>query len=144
VDSLVSNWAYMVMTSLAWTLKAWSALLLPVTPRHRESHEAARTTWLRMEFKTFVNEVLKVPYQIVRQGRRVIHRVLHWNPQLPTFFRLSTALNCWETPGRREKSPAPRAAFPSARRVPLDHRHTGSANHKTHPETTPPVITIAE
>lgn len=94
VDSLVSNWAYMVMTSLAWTLKAWAALLLPVTPRHRESHEAARKTWLRMEFKTFVNDVLKVPCQIVRQGRRVIHRVLHWNPQLPTFFRLSAALNC--------------------------------------------------
>ena len=74
----------MVMTSLAWTLKAWSALLLlPITPRHRETHEAARTTWLRMEFKTFVNEVLKVPCQIVRQGRRVIHRVLHWNPHLP-------------------------------------------------------------
>ena len=94
VDNLVSNWAYMVMTSLAWTLKAWSALLLPVTPRHRPSHEAARTTWLRMEFKTFVNEVLKVPCQIVRQGRRVIHRVLHWNPQLPILFRLAAVLNC--------------------------------------------------
>ena len=41
-----------------------------------------------------VNEVLKVPCQIVRQSRRVIHRVLHWNPQLPTFFRLATVLNC--------------------------------------------------
>src|SRR5207249_2670709 len=29
VDTLVSNWAYMVMASLAWTLKAWFALLLP-------------------------------------------------------------------------------------------------------------------
>ena len=29
VDNLVSNWAYMVMTSLAWNLKAWYALLLP-------------------------------------------------------------------------------------------------------------------
>ena len=26
VDDLVSNWAYMVMASLAWSLKAWSAL----------------------------------------------------------------------------------------------------------------------
>jgi len=28
VDNLLSNWAYMVMASLAWSLKAWSALLL--------------------------------------------------------------------------------------------------------------------
>src|SRR4029077_18651969 len=34
VDNLVSNWAYMVMASLAWSLKAWSALLVPETPRH--------------------------------------------------------------------------------------------------------------
>ena len=34
VDDLVSNWAYMVMASLAWSLKAWSALLVPVSPRH--------------------------------------------------------------------------------------------------------------
>jgi hypothetical protein len=69
-------------------------MLLPVTPRHRESHEAARRTWLRMEFRTFVNEILKIPCQFVRQGRRVIHRVLHWNPQLPTVFRLCAVLNC--------------------------------------------------
>ena len=29
VDNLVSNWAYMVMGSLAWSLKAWAALMLP-------------------------------------------------------------------------------------------------------------------
>ena len=36
VDNLVSNWAYMVMASLAWTLKAWFALLLPETGRWAE------------------------------------------------------------------------------------------------------------
>ncbi len=29
VDDLVSNWAYMVMASLSWSLRAWSALLTP-------------------------------------------------------------------------------------------------------------------
>ena len=33
VDDLVSNWAYMVMASLAWSLKAWSALMVPVSPQ---------------------------------------------------------------------------------------------------------------
>ena len=32
VDNLVSNWAYMVMASLAWSLKAWAALLVPRRP----------------------------------------------------------------------------------------------------------------
>ena len=33
VDTLVSNWAYMVMTALAWNLKAWWALW----PRARDA-----------------------------------------------------------------------------------------------------------
>ena len=37
VDDLVSNWAYMVMASLAWSLKAWSALLVPVRRGTRPS-----------------------------------------------------------------------------------------------------------
>jgi len=94
VDNLLSNWAYMVMTSLAWTLKAWSALWLPVDGRWREQHEAERESLLRMEFKTFVNAMIKLPCQIVRGGRRVILRVLHWNPYLPSFFRLANVLRC--------------------------------------------------
>ncbi|HSQ56998.1 MAG TPA: IS1380 family transposase, partial [Gemmata sp.] len=38
VDNLVSNWAYMVMTALAWSLKAWFALSVPEHPRHKEVH----------------------------------------------------------------------------------------------------------
>jgi hypothetical protein len=94
VDNLVSNWAYMVMTSLAWTLKAWSALWLPTGGRWRKEHSAERETLLRMEFKTFVNSMVKVPAQVVRQSRRLFIRVLTWNPYLPAFFRLCTALRC--------------------------------------------------
>ena len=33
LNTLEANWAYMVMVSLAWSLKAWFALLLPSSPR---------------------------------------------------------------------------------------------------------------
>src|SRR5258707_748259 len=39
VNTLESNWAYMVMTALAWNLKAWWALMLPVSPgRWKKRH----------------------------------------------------------------------------------------------------------
>lgn len=87
VDNLVSNWAYMVCTSVAWSLKAWSALLLPSSPQSSD-----RRNWLRMEFKSWVNAVMKVPCQIVKQARRVVHRVLNGNEYLSAFFRLSDLL----------------------------------------------------
>ena len=51
VDNLVSNWAYMVMASLAWSLKAWSALLAPATGPDAHSHQAEKRTLLRMELR---------------------------------------------------------------------------------------------
>ncbi len=92
VNSLHANWAYMVMASLALTIKAWMALWLPVEPRWRAKHLAERTTWLRMEFRTFLNTVIEVPAQIVLSGRRRIWRLLAWRPQLPVLFRLLHAL----------------------------------------------------
>src|SRR5207244_12073450 len=44
VGTLVSNWAYMVMASLAWTLKAWFALLLREEGRWGEQHAAEKLT----------------------------------------------------------------------------------------------------
>ena len=73
VDSWVGNGADMVLTSRAWTLKAGSALLPPIAPRHRELHEAARPTWRRRGFQTLVNEVLKVRSSSVCTSRRT-HR----------------------------------------------------------------------
>ena len=70
VDDLVSNWAYMVMAGLAWSLKAWTALLVPVSPRHAARHGAEKQTLLRMEFATFRAAIIEMPCQIVRGGKR--------------------------------------------------------------------------
>jgi hypothetical protein len=47
VGDLVSNWAYMVMASLAWTLKAWLGLRLPAAGRWREKRRAEKQSVLR-------------------------------------------------------------------------------------------------
>ena len=92
VNTLNANWAYMVMASLAWTLKAWMALTLRISPRWRTRHTRERDRWLRMDFRTFINNVIKVPAQVLRSGRRFILRLLGWRPELPVFFRLLDAL----------------------------------------------------
>ena len=66
VDDLVSNWAYMVMAGLAWSLKAWTALVLPEQGRWAEKHRAEKRSLLRMEFSTFCVAMIQVPCQIVR------------------------------------------------------------------------------
>ena len=78
VDNLLSNWAYMVMAALAWNLKAWFAMLVP----DRESS----TQLLRMEFRQFLNSVIRISCQIVRTGRRIIYRVLAYNAWLRDFL----------------------------------------------------------
>jgi hypothetical protein len=93
VDDLVSNWAYMVMASLAWSLKAWSALLLPVTPRHVAKHESEKRTLLRMEFPTFCAAMIQMPCQIVRKAGRLIYRLMSWNPWQGAFLRLIERLH---------------------------------------------------
>jgi hypothetical protein len=95
VDNLESNWAYMVMTALAWNLKAWFALWPTEGPgRHIERHQEEKQTILGMEFKTFLNAFLRLPCQIVSAGRRVIYRFLSWNPWQRTFFRTIAQLRC--------------------------------------------------
>jgi Transposase DDE domain group 1 len=93
VDDLVSNWAYMVMASLAWSLKAWSALLVPVAPWHRSQHLAERRTLLRMEFATYREAFLRMPCQLVGTGRRLIYRFLSWNPWQGALPRLVERLH---------------------------------------------------
>ncbi len=94
LNTLLANWAYMVMTALAWSLKAWMALLLPVLSRWRARHLAERNRLLRMEFRSFINAFIAQPCQIIRTGRKIVYRFLSWNPWQPVFFRL---LDAFET-----------------------------------------------
>lgn len=92
LNTLEANWAFMVMASLAWSLKQWFALLAPVTGRHRKKHEDEKARFVRMEFRTFLQRIILVPAQILRSGRRLIYRILAWRPDLPFLFRTLDAL----------------------------------------------------
>lgn len=92
VNTLNANWAYMVMASLAWSIKAWMALLVPITPRWKHKHEKEQQALLRMEYRSFSQAMIDVPCQIVRTGRRIIYRLLGWREWQPVFFRLWYAL----------------------------------------------------
>ena len=72
VAEFYANWAYLVIGSLAWNLKAWTALLMP-------QRLGVRVALLKMEFRRFLMEVILVPAQIVTSGRRRIFRLLAVN-----------------------------------------------------------------
>ena len=67
----------------------WMALMLPSSG----PLAAKKQQLLRMEFTTFRRAMLAIPTQIVKTGRRILYRVLAWNPWLQTFFRLLDQLN---------------------------------------------------
>ncbi|MDA2930352.1 IS1380 family transposase, partial [Acidobacteria bacterium AH-259-O06] len=82
-DTLVSNWAYLVIAAQAWNLKAWLGLVLPHKQRARQI--------LRMEFRRFLQEIIQLPCQILRSGRRLIYRLL----QVNSWTRLLLEASAW-------------------------------------------------
>ncbi len=88
LNTLNANWAYMVAASLAWSLKAWAALLLPLSPRWRKLHLRQQQLILRMDFRTFINGFIKIPAQIVNTSRRIVFRLLTYSPWQYLFFRV--------------------------------------------------------
>lgn len=78
VNDLNSNWAYMVMTALAWNLKSWFGLMVPNRERGLQL--------VKMEFRSFLAAVLLLPTQIIRAGRKIIYRILSYNSWLKDFF----------------------------------------------------------
>lgn len=68
----------MVMTTLAWNLKAWFALLVP--------DRAQGIELLKMEFRTFLQAIMALPAQIVRTARKLIYRFLGYTRWLKDFL----------------------------------------------------------
>ena len=91
VNTLNANWAFTVMAALAWSIKVWVALTLPISPRWKERHEAERHQLLRMDFSTFLAAFVRVPAQILRTGRCIVFRLLAWNRWQRVFFRFLEA-----------------------------------------------------
>ena len=88
VDNLYSNWAYMLMASLAHSLSIWCRLLLPESGRWAKKHHEEKGAALRISFRRFVARFVQIPAQIVRTAGRTIHRVLATNELTPLLFRL--------------------------------------------------------
>ena len=76
---LISNWAYMVIASIAWTLKAWMGLLMP--------QRAKGYQIIRMEFRKFLAELINIPAQVLRKGRQIWYRFIGYLKEATAFFR---------------------------------------------------------
>lgn len=77
-SNLLSNWAYMLCASLAWNFKAWFGLLCKDPRLSRDI--------IRMEFKRFLNTFIRIPTQIIQQGRKIIFRFLTYTQYLKPFI----------------------------------------------------------
>lgn len=86
----IANWAYMVIGCLAWNLKIWLGLLWPDRGQGAEI--------VRMEFRSFLRNLLCLPAQIVHTGRQWVFRLLAHNRWVPaileTSHRLRQAQRC--------------------------------------------------
>ncbi|MEZ6114955.1 MAG: IS1380 family transposase [Pirellulaceae bacterium] len=91
LDTLQSNWAYMVMASLAWTLKLWSGMLVRVkgNPAQRQARAEVRRKVIRMEFSTYLNSLMLIPAQVIRSARQLKLRLLAYRPSVDCLLTLS-------------------------------------------------------
>jgi hypothetical protein len=81
-NTLLSNWAWMLAASLAWTLKSWFALFAP--------KQEERERLLGMEWRTFAWRFVSMPGQVVESGRRRVVRLLGGHlPSLSTFLSIT-------------------------------------------------------
>jgi hypothetical protein len=95
VDDLHSNWAYMLIAALAWNIKSWHAMMM-----HRKQD---RHAFIRMEFKRFLDTVIRIPAMVIARARAIVVRLVAYTVNLDRFF------SAWATTERVRfgLSPAP-------------------------------------
>ena len=80
----------MIIAALAWNLKAWYGLLL--------EEPALRQQVVRMEFKQFLQRFLHFPCQLIRQGRYLIYRIVHFTMETLTMIKIADWFNALAFP----------------------------------------------
>lgn len=75
---LVSNWAYMVIATLAWNIKSWFAMMM-----HRKDD---RRDHIRMEFHRFLTTIILIPAMITRRARGITIRIIGYTRGLDRLF----------------------------------------------------------
>ena len=75
---LVSNWAYMVIATLAWNIKSWFAMMMHL--------KKDRGEYIRMEFRRFIHSVILIPCRVMRRARSITLRLIGYQPTLDRFF----------------------------------------------------------
>ena len=87
LGDLMSNWTYSVIATLAWNMSRWIGLVLPATERWGARHAEEKGRVVAMRFRTFVQRMMPIPAQVLKSGRRLLVRLLDWNPSRNAFFR---------------------------------------------------------
>jgi hypothetical protein len=77
VDDLHSNWAYMLIAALAWNIKSWHAMMM-----HRKHHRAG---FVRMEFKRFLDTVIRIPAMVLVRARAIVVRLVAYTINVDRF-----------------------------------------------------------
>ena len=92
LDNLYSNWAYMVAMCLAWNLKTWFGLFMPVNERWRSKHQREKAEVLKMHFRRFQNSFIQIAAQVVRHARSVVVRLIGYSPHSGILARIAKHL----------------------------------------------------
>ena len=82
--SFLANWAYLVIGCMAWNLKAWLALAVP---------KKLRPYFARCDFHTFYRDIILLPAQILRSGRKTIFRLLGFKHTVPWLLEAHYAVS---------------------------------------------------